>query len=441
MTKLALSRRDVVKLGLAAAATAAVPMTLGRNAAGAAAQDQVTLRFFHKWPAPEHLDYYNWVIDRFEAENPNIKIEMDAVGDEPYKDKIRVLVASGDLPDIYFSWAGEFSWKFARAGQALDLTDAFNTSDWKDYVVNSATEPYKLDGRLYGIPMRINAKFMVYNTAKFTELELAEPATWEEFLQVCEALKGADVTPIAFGNQFPWAASHYVGDFNAQLVPNDIRLADYRLETPAEQLFTDPGYVEALTRFKLLLDEGYFNQSPNAVGHDQARTSFVAGRAGMIFVELEEFATLAQSGLGQEGFGFFKFPAGTDGAGDPKLLTGAPDGFMISGASEHPEEAIGFLKFLLRPENGQEYVKRLGIPSASVGAVTTENAIPQVVEGIDAISQASGLALWLDTDIHVQVVETYLPGFQALLNGSTTPADLMKEIQQAAIKAQQELGA
>ena len=43
-----------------------------------AAQDQVTIRFFHKWPEPEHMDYYNWVINEFEKANPNIKVEMDA---------------------------------------------------------------------------------------------------------------------------------------------------------------------------------------------------------------------------------------------------------------------------------------------------------------------------------------------------------------------------
>jgi raffinose/stachyose/melibiose transport system substrate-binding protein len=430
------SSRDVLNLGRAAAAGFAAPAILSPATPAANAQEEVVLRFFHKWPEPEQLDYYNWVIEQFQAANPGVRVQMDAVGDEPYKDKIRVLVASGDLPDIYFSWAGEFAWKFARGGQALDLTEAFFDSDWKDYVVNSATEPYMFDEKLYGIPMRINAKFMVYNTALFQEHGIEPPTTWEEYLEVCETLKGAGITPIAFGNQFPWASSHYVGDFNAKLVANDVRMADYRLEAPAEELFSDPGYVEALNRFKLLNDNGYFNASPNGISHDQARTSFAAGRAGMMYVELEEFATLAETPLGPEGFGFFPFPSGTGGAGDQDLLTGAPDGFMVSATSAHPDEAIAFLKFLLLPENGQEYVKRLGIPSASVGAVTPENALPQVVAGVEAIGEASGMALWLDTDINIQVVETYLPGFQALLTGSKQPDELMAEVHQSAIEAQ-----
>jgi raffinose/stachyose/melibiose transport system substrate-binding protein len=243
-----------------------------------AAGEPVTIRFFHKWPEPEHMDYYNYVIQEYEKVHPNVKIEMEAVADEPYKDKIRILMASGDVPDVYFSWAGEFSWKFARGGQAYDLTDALMNSDWKDKIILSAVEPYKWEGKVYGIPMRINAKFMVYNKAMFEQYGLKPPTTWDELLATCETLKQNNITPIGFGNEFPWASSHYVGDFNAKLVKNETRQADYLLNTPADQLFADPMYVEALNRFQTLMTNGCFNEGPNGISHSAARSSFIAGK-------------------------------------------------------------------------------------------------------------------------------------------------------------------
>jgi raffinose/stachyose/melibiose transport system substrate-binding protein len=403
-----------------------------------AATGPVTIRFFHKWPEPEHMEFYNFVIQEYEKTHPNVKIVMESVADEPYKDKIRVLMASGEVPDIYFSWAGEFSWKFARGGQALDLTDAVMNSDWKDKIILSAVEPYKWQGKIYGVPMRINAKFMVYNKAMFEQYGLQPPTTWDEFLAVCETLKQNGVTPIAFGDEFPWAASHYIGDFNAKLVDPSVRQADYLLTAPAEQLFTDPGYVEALSRFQLLMDKGYFNEGPNGISHSGARSSFIAGKAGMMYIELEEFVTVAD-GMGADAFGFFQFPSGTGGKGDQKLLTGAPDGFMVYSKTKHPQEAIDFLKFLTSPEMGKEYVKRLGIPSAAVGAVSTETALPIVVAGVESINTASGMALWLDTDINIKIVEVYLPRMQAVLNGTKTPQQVMSEVQEAAKTVQQEL--
>lgn len=402
------------------------------------AQSPVTIRFFHKWPEPEAMAYFEWAISEFEAQNPNIRVSMEAVADEPYKDKIRAVMASGDVPDVYFSWAGEFSWKFAREGRALALDEYFYGTDWKDFVINSATEPYKWNGVLYGIPLRINAKFMAYSRSVFDQYGLSVPETWDELLGLCETLKSNGVTPIAFGNEFPWASSHYVGDLNAKLVAADVLQADYLLMAEDEVLFADPGYVEALRRFQTLGTNGCFNEGANAIQHSLARASFIAGQTAMIYVELEEFVTLA-NGMGEEAFGFFEFPSGTGGAGDQELLTGAPDGFMISAATAYPEEAVAFLKFLTSPAIGTEYVSRMGIPSSVVGAVSDETALSVVVAGVDAINSASGMALWLDTDLNIKIVEVYLPGMQALLIGSETPESLMEKVRAAALAVKAEL--
>jgi raffinose/stachyose/melibiose transport system substrate-binding protein len=416
----------------------AVVLMLVAMVGASSAQDTVTIRFFHKWPEPEAMAYFESVIAQFEAENPNIDIVMEAVADEPYKDKIRAVMASGDVPDVYFSWAGEFSWKFAREGRALALDSYFYDTDWKDFVINSAAEPYKWEGVLYGIPLRMNGKFMVYNKAMFEQYELAPPQTWDELLAVCETLKSNGVTPIAFGNEFPWASSHYVGDFNAKLVTEDVRNADYLLTAEDDVLFADPGYVEALARFQTLGTNGCFNEGANAIPHALARASFIAGQTAMIYVELEEFVTVA-NGMGEDAFGFFTLPGGTGGAGDQDVLTGAPDGFMISAATEHPEEAVAFLKFLTSPEIGTQYVSTLGIPSSVIGAVNDETALPIVVEGVEAVNNASGMALWLDTDINIKIVEVYLPGMQALLIGSETPESLMAKVREAALAVKAEL--
>lgn len=424
---------------LSACGAAATPAPADSGApAESANSGPVTIRFFHKWPEPEQLDYYNYVISEFEKTHPNIKVTMEAVADEPYKDKIRILMASGEVPDIYFSWAGEFSWKFARAGQALDITDALMNSDWKDNIVLAAVEPYKLDGKIYGVPMRINAKFMVYNKEIFQKYNLSEPTTWDEYLALCETLKSNGVTPVAFGNEFPWASAHYVGDMNAKLVDGETLRADYLLTAEADKLFTDPGYIEALKRFRTLNEKGYFNEGPNGISHSSARSSFIAGKTAMVYVELEEFATVAE-GMGADAFGFFQFPSGTGGKGDQKLLTGAPDGFMIYGKTAHPAEAIEFLKFLTSPDMGKEYVKRLGIPSAVVGAVSADTALPAVVKGVESINSASGMALWMDTDMNAKIVEVYLPGMQAVLNGDKSPEELMQEVHDIAVQVQQEL--
>ena len=184
---------------------------------------------------------------------------------------------------------------------------------------------------------------------------------------------------------------HYIGDLNAKLIPNDIRLADYDLASDPETLYTDPGYVQALNEFKKLNDDGYFNRGSNALTHSIARGSFLAGRNAMMYMELVEFGQVTEdTPLGQAGWGFFPLPGFADGKGDGNLLTGAPDGFMISATSEHPEEAIKFLKFLTSPEQAQKYVEVTGMTSSVNGSVTPDNASEQAIAGLEAIDAGVG---------------------------------------------------
>jgi raffinose/stachyose/melibiose transport system substrate-binding protein len=412
--------------------------TVSLFSVAAVAQEKVTLSFLHKWPEPQNMAFFDKAVKDFEASHPNIDIKMEAVADEPYKDKIRVVMASGNIPDIYFSWSGEFSRKFARGGRAMDLTEAVYGSDWKDRFPEAALDPYKWNGKLWGIPINVDAKFMVYNKAIFAKNGITVPASWDEFMADLEKLKAAGVTPLAFGDQYPWAASHYIGDLNAKLVPNDIRHADYDLVSTDDKLFTDPGYVQALTDFSTLMKQGYFNRGPNAITHAIARGSFAAGRTAAIYLELVEFTNFKGSTLEKDGWGFFPMPPFKNGRGDQRLLTGAPDGFMVSATTQHRKEAIEFLKFLTSPEEAVQYTKVTGMTSAVKGAVTAENAGPQQLTALEELSKAPGLALWLDTDINARITEVYLAGMQAILNGTETPAQVMTKVRDTALEVKKQ---
>jgi len=404
----------------------------------AVAQDKVTVSFLHKWPEPQNMAYFDKAVKEFEASHPNIAIKMEAVADEPYKDKIRVLMASDQVPDVYFSWSGEFGKKFARGGRALDITDAVYNSDWKVSFSEASLSPFKFKDKLYGVPINVDSKYMVYNKGMFDKLGLKAPTTWAEFDAVLAKLKEADITPIAFGNQYPWAASHYIGDLFAKIVPNEVRLADYDLESKLDTLYTDPGYVQALGEFKKLNDEGYFNRGSNALTHEIARGMFFAGKTAMMYLEIVEFVNVKGTPLEKDGWDFFALPAVDGGKGDPKLLTGAPDGFMVSSQTKHPAEAIEFLKFLTSPAQAQEYVKITGMTSAVVGSVTAETSDPMTLRGLDVLNQASGMALWLDTDMDARSTEVLLAGSQAILNGTETPEQVMAKVRETALVVQKE---
>jgi raffinose/stachyose/melibiose transport system substrate-binding protein len=394
------------------------------------AAEKIQIKFLHKWPQPEYKPYFDEVIAAFEAENGNIDIVDEAVADEPIKDKLRILMGSNSQPDIFFSWCGEFANKFIRANAVLDITPYLdeNGGEWRKSIMKAGLEPFSLGGKDYGIPLRINCKYFVYNKEIFAKYNLAPPETWDQLMAVCETLKKNGVTPIAFGDQIPWAACHYITGLNQKLVPDDVRKKDYNFKIGE---FTDPGYVKALEMFKELNDKGYFNEFVNSTPHNIAQQSWVAGVAAMHFLELEEFVTISQE-FDPAGWGFFPMPEITSGSGIKNYIIGAPDGFMVSANTQHPKEAIAFLKYLVNDKNAAKIVKQLGWPSPVIGAVNADTAPDYLVAGMTRMEEADGMALWLDTDIHIKISDVYLPGFQEIIEGITTPQELMKKIQEVA---------
>lgn len=397
--------------------------------------DKIVLKFLHKWPQPQYAPYFEEVVKEFESQNPDIKIKMEAIADEPIKDKLRVILGGSEVPDIMFSWSGEFARKFVRADAALDLTPYLEEDTaWKDSFIPASLQPFSSDGKNYGIPLRFNGKFFVYNKEIFDKHGLKAPKTWDEFLDVLGTLKEEGETPLMLGNESPWAAIHYLTGLNQKMVDQEVRMNDYN---PRSGEFTDPGYVKAMEMLAELNEKGYFMDNVNSSSHDMVKQMFFAGKGAIFYVELEEFQDVENALKGN--WGFFPMPSIADGDGSQNYITGAPDGFIVSSKTKHPKEAVEFLKFLTSKENSLKLVKDIGWPSPIEGATNPDTALKQVAEGVDYMKQAEGMAEWLDTDVHAKVADVYLSNIQLLLDGSKSPEDIIKEVQAVAKQVQSEV--
>lgn len=390
--------------------------------------DTVELRFFHRWPTEPKKQYFEEAVKEFEELHPNIKIKTEAVLNDSYKEKIRVVLGSNNPPDVYFSWSGEFAYNFARAGQSLDLTSYVEEDkDWSGQIIESQFGPFTLDGKIYGIPWSTDGKAFFYNKKVFNDLNLDIPTTWDELLTVSKKIKDAGITPIAFGSKAPWTISHYIGSLNEYVVPEDVIAKDYSLSN-SDGEFTHPGYVTALEKFIEL--EPYFNQGVNSVDHQYARELFNGGKAAIGYFQLAEIGLIEPS-LGED-LGVFNTPFVEGGEGNPSSITAAPEGIMISSKTKHPEEAMEFIKFLTSKEKGIEQLKEVSEYSAVKDTTTTENGSALQQEAIDLIVNAEKTYLWFDTAVDIKIVDAYLNGAQQMLDGKKSAADVMKDVQKAA---------
>ena len=66
------------------------------------------------------------MIQRFEEANPDIKVKYDGMAEEAYKTKIKTVIASNNLPDVFSYWVGEQFHTLINSGNVADLTDMYN---------------------------------------------------------------------------------------------------------------------------------------------------------------------------------------------------------------------------------------------------------------------------------------------------------------------------
>ena len=284
------------------------------------------------------------------------------------------------------------------------------------------------DGMVYGVPFRLDGKLFFYNKDIFKKEGLEIPKTWDEFIAVCDKLKADGITSIAEGNQDQWPACHYVGTLNQMLVADDVRAKDYNPKTGE---FTDPGYEKALEYYQQLVP--YMNAGVNGQTHDMARLGFTQGQTAMLYAELVEITNVKQENADLN-WGMFNFPV-VKGSGNPDLLTGSPEGFVISSKTKYPDECVEFLKWFLGPEVGAQQAEDVGWFNASKG-VDAGLKDQSLIDAYKAISSAKEMGPWFDSSLYSTVCDTYLTAISDITNGDVTPKEAMEKVQKTAKEAQ-----
>ncbi|WP_142828606.1 ABC transporter substrate-binding protein [Planococcus soli] len=389
------------------------------------ADGKVEIDFFHRWPNEPRKSFYDEKIKEYMEQNPDVHINVDYVLNDAYKEKVRVLVSSDELPDIFTAWSDSFAENLVSSERIMPLNEVIQEDEeWSSKIIDSQFGGFTFDDTTYGIPFTVDGKAFFYNKAAFEENNIEIPKTYDELIEALDKLQSAGYEqPLVEGLTNTWAISHYLGTIFERVVDPAVLEKDYNSET-AE--FTDPGYVQGLEMFNELTS--YMGEVSTAIDHEAARNMFAAGEVPILYMQFAEIKMVEEAGDVE--FGFFDFPEVEGAKGDPTALTGAPEGWMVS--KNAPEETIDFLKFLTSEETAADFTKTDGQLNAIEGAVTEENVNPASLEAYELITNASSTAPWFDNAVNINVADVFMRGGQSLATGQTTPEDILKEAQQEA---------
>ena len=128
------------------------------------------------------------LIDKFNAENPGIHVTVEGCAANDLNAKLTAMAAANDLPA--FVMGNETTMSALVDMDMVVPMDDLMDQEYIDGFVPANLDSYVIDGKHYGIPYFGGAQGIIYRKDIFEEKGLSEPTTWDEFVEVCQALTG-----------------------------------------------------------------------------------------------------------------------------------------------------------------------------------------------------------------------------------------------------------
>jgi len=389
----------------------------------------VTISFLHRYPEDEYAPWFQKMADAYEDQHSNVTIEVEAVGNQNYRERLQLLTGQDQTPDLFWATPGNLTNEFVKAGLAHDLSDALAEDGWQDSLDQQALDGYRVNGAYYGVPLQSNYKFLAYNPELLSKAGLDAPATLEDLLDGCDALRADGVTPIAFGNAEGWPALHYMTVLNGYFVPSETLTQDYSAVEQAGE-WSDPGYEEALQAL-LDIQEHCFESGAQSVKFDAARASFLSGKAAMYagsFGEVKLISDETDPEAFPKPWGIANMPAPSDGGGDANSIAGAGNGIVVK-EGPNADIATDFLRFMTSQENAESFHVDTGFVSAVTAANTPENTIAQTDQFLaEVVANADSINMWLDNALSTKTATAYSSALEGLLGGQLTPDQVLEAL-------------
>lgn len=361
------------------------------------------------------------------AETFGIQIEISTSPVDQFPTILQTRVASGDAPDISNTWPGLSNlFVYARAGHLLDLSG----QSWAPYLIDSVKTTVSVDGKVYGLPMGVDAIGVIYRKDLFKELGLEIPQTYEDFLTLCEKIKAAGKIPIAVGAKTDWAPQ-FIPDYtfcNNILYSKDPEW-DNKLLRGEVSFSTTPEWKQVFEMYMDLIEKEYINKNPLGIDREQSIQMLVKGDALMMVDGSWIVSDYPDPDTAQH-VGMFAMPAPAGMQTTVPVGTGTV--IQAFEKTKYPDEVKAALEYMASKEviMSLVYGKRMS-------AFT--NMDTNVPEGIKEIFPALQEASYPFTNITWAngIQNALIKGYQEVMTGKSID-DMLKDVDAVATKSIEE---
>lgn len=313
-------------------------------------------------------EFYQHIIDAFEADNPDIKIEKVLMTGDSRMQFQKTQLAAGTFSDVTMEANDLANIEGVYAEVPEELISRFDDAAVVECFGQKTLIPA---GKQYRVQC-------YYNKDQFAEAGIAEPPkTWDEFVEACDKLVAAGKTPLICGGAKDiWATGLYwtstanmdvmqeYPNFNRDLLDGKVKWAN-------------PTISETLKAWQSLVQAGYYHEGSMSFSYTQASEEFLNGAAAMMLDG--SWLAVQEDAKGNENLGSFIMPS----PGGINTYCTDIQYWGVSNTSENKEAAFRFVDYVLggNPEIYAYYLQADGYGSTTKEPVEYERG-PIITEFI-----------------------------------------------------------
>lgn len=300
-----------------------------------------------------------WIYDvigenakEFEKET-GIKVSFSIYAPHVYFRALETILNSGEATDIFVMQSTRWylGGEIDPQKYCIDLTD----EDWVKRLKPDWLPAVSHDGRVYGLVLWDDNTGWVYtyNDKIFKRLGLSVPKTTQEFMEVCERIKRAGITPVYEPGASRWHSSLTFFELGGMFEERDPDLYQ-RLNSNKETFVGYQPFHRALDQILVAMQRGYFGENFMANTIEGAKTALMSGTAAMTLnkIGFSRSVLKANPNSGADSWGMFAIPWLDNRS--VSIEKSAPTWFGNS-KSRDPDAVLQFFRFLTRQDNLDRY--------------------------------------------------------------------------------------
>lgn len=319
---------------------------VGPDKEGTGTNKEVSLDVFHY--KVEISDEWEELVDEFESEHPNIKINSHLVGGgADWQTNLQTRFASGTGPDVFV--VDGHSMLEQYKDRLVDLSD----EPWVENAFPIGLDAASIDSKILGAPYQLSGYGLVYNKDLFEEAGITDvPETLTELREAAEKLEKMGVTPFgnAYGEWWVLGQQQFNVAFAQQDNPREFmqELSEGKVSLIENEIFSN--YKDFLD-----LTMEYSNENAIATNADMQNNLLASGEVAMIHQGYWIQSTIAKTNENIR-IGMFPVPINDNPETTSRLPVAASFSFVINNESDFIEESKLFLDWLVTSDTGMKYM-------------------------------------------------------------------------------------